>query len=167
MRHQWGELCPRGAVLPLGDGEHRAPSPGPPPVRDGAGGGYRRTLAQLSLLRPCAGSPFLHRWYSCEPTGNPEKESLAPDAFLHLLLPFPAEEPRKPGTRPLRVCGPLAGRECLLSSQEPSHQNPSETTRTEPASPGLAGAACPVAVMPRPRPTVSLKLCRPDTAACP
>ena len=89
----------------------RSTGPPPPahPMRDGAGGGYHRTLAQLSLLRPRAGIPFLHCWYSCEPTGKPEKERLAPDAFLHLLLPFPAKEPRKPEARPLRVCGPLAG----------------------------------------------------------
>lgn len=37
-RRQWGELCPRGAALPLGDKEHRAPSPRPP--HEGRGGGW-------------------------------------------------------------------------------------------------------------------------------
>lgn len=112
------------AELPrLGVMRHTASRP--PPHHEGrSGGGHHRTLVQLSLLHPGAGIPFLHGWYSCEPTGKPEKGILAPDAFRHLLLSFPAKEPRKPGTRLLKVCEPLAIRERLLSSQEPPTETP-------------------------------------------
>lgn len=112
----------RGAALLWGD---EAPRVLPPPCQEGQSrGSHHRTLVQLSLLHPGAGIPFLHGWYSCEPTGKPEKGRLASEAFRHLLLPFPAKEPRKPGTRLLRVCEPLAGRERLLSSQEPPTETP-------------------------------------------
>lgn len=57
---------------------------------------------------------------------------LAPDAFLHLLLPFPAEEPRETWNTPLWCAGLYEQEATLLSSQEPSTKALSETARTGP-----------------------------------